>query len=197
MKARTATLHRKTSETDIRARLVLDGRGRYKISTGIRFLDHMLELFTRHGGFDLELAARGDLDVDQHHTVEDVGMVLGESLRQALGSKRGINRAGYFVMPMDETLAVAAIDLSGRAYLVMDARIRASRVGDLQTELLEDFFHGFAASAGANVHLKLLYGRSSHHGVEALFKAFARALRYACSRDARLKRQLPSTKGLL
>jgi imidazoleglycerol-phosphate dehydratase len=197
MKTRTATLHRKTTETDIRARLALDGRGRYKISTGIRFLDHMLELFARHGGFDLELTARGDLDVDQHHTVEDVGIVLGEALRQALGSKRGINRAGYFVMPMDETLAVAAIDLSGRAYLVLNAPIKERRVGDLQTELLEDFFHGFATSAGANVHLKLLYGRSSHHGVEALFKVFARAMRFACSRDARLKRQLPSTKGLL
>ena len=197
MKARTATLHRKTTETDIRARLTLEGRGRYNISTGIRFLDHMLELFTRHGGFDLDLAARGDLDVDQHHTVEDVGIVLGEAVRQALGSKRGINRAGYFVMPMDETLALAAVDLSGRAYLVLNARIKARRVGDLQTELLEDFFHGFATSAGANVHLKVAYGRSSHHAVEALFKAFARALRYACSRDARLKRQLPSTKGLL
>ena len=197
MKARTASLHRKTAETDIRARLNLDGRGRYAISTGIRFLDHMLELFTRHGGFDLEVEARGDLDVDQHHTVEDIGLVLGQAVRQALGSKKGINRAGYFVMPMDETLAVAAIDLSGRPYLVMKARVKSRRVGDLQTELLEDFFHGFATNAAANVHLKVAYGRSSHHAVEALFKAFASALRYACSRDARLKRQLPSTKGLL
>ncbi len=197
MKKRAASLHRKTTETDIRARLDVDGRGRYTVSTGIRFLDHMLELFARHGGFDLELAARGDLDVDQHHTVEDVGIVLGLLFREALGDKKGINRAGYFVMPMDETLAVAAIDLSGRAYLVMHAPIKVRRVGDLQTELLEDFFHGFATSAGANVHLKVAYGRSSHHAVEALFKAFARALRFACSRDARLKRQLPSTKGLL
>ena len=197
MKRRVASLHRKTTETDIRARLALDGRGRYSISTGIRFLDHMLELFARHGGFDLDLTARGDLDVDQHHTVEDVGIVLGQALREALGDKKGINRAGYFVMPMDETLAVAAIDLSGRAYLVMDAPIKARRVGDLQTELLEDFFQGFAAGAGANVHLNVLYGRSSHHAVESLFKAFARALRYACSCDARLKRLLPSTKGLL
>ena len=197
MKARTASLHRKTAETDIRARLNLDGRGRYAISTGIRFLDHMLELFTRHGGFDLEVEARGDLDVDQHHTVEDIGLVLGQAVKEALGSKKGINRAGYFVMPMDETLAVVAIDLSGRPYLVMKARVKSRRVGDLQTELLEDFFHGFATNAAANVHLKVAYGRSSHHAVEALFKAFARALRYACSRDARLKRQLPSTKGLL
>jgi len=197
MKVRTATLHRKTTETDIRIRLNLDGRGRYSIATGIRFLDHMLELFARHGGFDLELKARGDLDVDQHHTVEDVGIALGEAFRQALGTKKGINRAGYFVMPMDETLALASVDLSGRPYLVLNAPIRARHVGDLQSELLEDFFHGFATSVRANVHLKVAYGRSSHHGVEALFKALARALRYACSRDARLKNQLPSTKGLL
>jgi len=197
MKARTASLHRKTTETDIRARLNLDGRGRYEISAGIRFLDHMLELFTRHSGFDLKLQAQGDLDVDQHHTVEDVGLVLGQAVREALGSKKGINRAGYFLMPMDETLAIVAIDLSGRPYLVLDAPIRARHVGDLQTELLEDFFHAFAVGAGANLHLKVVYGRSSHHVVEALFKAFARALRYACSRDPRLKWQLPSTKGLL
>ncbi len=197
MKGRAATLDRKTTETNIEIRLEIDGQGRYNVSTGIRFLDHMLELFTRHGGFDLDLRARGDLDVDQHHTVEDVGIALGEAFRTALGSKKGINRAGYFVMPMDETLALAAIDLSGRPYLVLNVAIRARRVGDLQTELLEDFFQGFATSLKANVHLKLAYGRSSHHGVEALFKAFARALRYACSRDARLKRQLPSTKGLL
>jgi len=197
MRARTASLHRQTAETDIRARLNLDGRGRYAISTGIRFLDHMLELFTRHGGFDLKVQARGDLDVDQHHTVEDLGIVLGQAVRQALGSKKGINRAGYFVMPMDETLALAALDLSGRPYLVLKVAIKARRVGDLQVELLEDFFHGFATSAAANVHLKVAYGRSSHHAVEALFKAFARALRYAVSRDKRLRRQLPSTKGLL
>jgi imidazoleglycerol-phosphate dehydratase len=197
MRARRAHIHRKTAETDIRVRLNLDGRGRYKVSTGIRFLDHMLELFARHGGFDLEVEARGDLEVDQHHTVEDIGLVLGQAFRQALGSKRGINRAGYFLMPMDEALAIAALDLSGRPYLVLEAPIRAKYVGDLQTELLEDFFHGFASSAAANLHLKLAYGRSSHHAVEALFKAWARALRYACSRDPRLKARLPSTKGLL
>ncbi len=197
MKARTAALHRKTAETDIKARLNIDGRGIYKISTGIRFLDHMLELFTRHGGFDLELTARGDLDVDQHHTVEDVGIVLGQLVREALGDKKGINRAGYFIMPMDETLAIAAIDLSGRPYLVLKAPLKVRNVGDLQTELIEDFFHGFTTTALANVHLKVTYGRSSHHAVEALFKAFARALRFACSRDKRLRTQLPSTKGLL
>ena len=197
MKSRTASLHRKTTETDIRIQFNLDGQGKYSVSTGIRFLDHMLELFARHGGFDLALQARGDLDVDQHHTVEDVGIALGETLLKALGTKKGINRAGYFVMPMDETLALASVDLSGRPYLVLNAPIRARLVGDLQSELLEDFFQGFATSAKANVHLKIFYGRSSHHGIEALFKALARALRYACSHDTRLKGQLPSTKGLL
>jgi imidazoleglycerol-phosphate dehydratase len=157
----------------------------------------MLELFTRHGGFDMDIQARGDLEVDQHHTVEDVGLVLGQAVREALGDKKGINRAGYFLMPMDETLAVAAVDLSGRPSLVFKAPLKARFVGDLQSELVEDFFHGFTTSAGANLHLKIVYGRSSHHAVEALFKAFARALRYACSRDARMKKQLPSTKGLL
>jgi imidazoleglycerol-phosphate dehydratase len=157
----------------------------------------MLELVARHGGFDLEIAASGDLDVDQHHTVEDLGIALGEAVSKALGTRRGINRAGYFVMPMDETLGVAAIDLGGRAHTVVDLRLKVRVVGDLQTELITDFFEGFAQGARANVHLKVLYGRSSHHQVEAMFKAFARALRFACSKDRRLARTLPSTKGLL
>lgn len=178
-------------------KLNLEGRGKARISTGIRFLDHMLELVTRHGGFDLQLTANGDLDVDQHHTVEDVGIALGDAVQKALGNKRGILRAGYFVMPMDESLAVAAIDLSGRPRCVVDMKIKVSRVGDLQTELIEDFFQGFTQSARANVHLRALYGRSSHHQVEAVFKAFARALRFAVARDKRLRGVLPSTKGLL
>lgn len=194
---RTATIHRKTTETDIRLRLALDGRGKSSVSTGIRFLDHMLDLVARHGAFDLTLTARGDLDVDQHHTVEDVGIALGEAVQKALGAKKGILRAGYFLMPMDETLAAAAIDLSGRPHCVVNARIRAARVGDFTVELLEDFFQGFAQAARANVHLRCLYGRSSHHQIEALFKAFARALRFAVSRDRRLKNILPSTKELL
>ncbi len=194
---RKANLRRTTKETDIQIRLNLDGRGRSQVNTGIRFFDHMLDLFARHGAFDLELEARGDLDVDQHHTVEDVGIVLGEAVRKALGSKRGILRAGYFWMPMDETLAMAAIDLSGRAHCVCRFKIGARMAGDFQTELLEDFFEAFAHAASANVHLRLLYGRSSHHKVEALFKAFARALRFAASRDRQLRRILPSTKGLL
>jgi imidazoleglycerol-phosphate dehydratase len=194
---RRAVITRKTTETRISLTLTLDGKGRYEVSTGIRFFDHMLELFTRHGGFDMRLQATGDLDVDQHHTVEDVGIALGEAVSKALGDRRGINRAGYFVMPMDETLGVAAIDLSGRIHAVTDLRLKVRRVGDLEADLVHDFFDGFAQGARANVHLKVLYGRSSHHQIEALFKAFARALRYACSKDRRLSKVLPSTKELL
>ena len=194
---REGQIDRRTRETAIKLRLDLDGPGRYDVRTGIRFLDHMLELAARHGVMDLELQAEGDLDVDQHHTVEDVGIALGEAVDKALGTRQGINRAGYFVMPMDETLAVAAIDFSGRTHAVVDLRVRARLVGDLQTELVTDFFEGFAQGARANVHLKVLYGRSSHHKVEAVFKAFARALRVACSRDPQLGALLPSTKGLL
>jgi imidazoleglycerol-phosphate dehydratase len=194
---RSATIKRNTTETQIALKLVVDGQGVYKVSTGIRFFDHMLELFTRHGAFDLALNCKGDLDVDQHHTVEDVGIALGEAFDKALGDKKGILRAGYFVMPMDETLAVAAVDLSGRVACVVKTKVKTRLVGDLQSELVEDFFEGFARGARANVHLKTLYGRSNHHKVEALFKAFARALRVACSRDKQLGEMLPSTKGLL
>ena len=194
---RRARIDRRTTETRIEIRLGIEGQGRYAISTGIRFLDHMLELTARHGGFDLQITAAGDLDVDQHHTVEDVGIALGEAVSKAIGSRRGINRAGYFVMPMDETLGVAAIDLSGRPHTVVDLKLRARLVGDLQSELVQDFFEGFAQGARANVHLKVLYGRSSHHQVEALFKAFARALRVACDKDPRMAKRLPSTKELL
>ena len=194
---RRARVDRRTSETRVRIRLNLDGRGRFRITTGIRFLDHMLELVARHAAFDLDLRAEGDLDVDQHHTVEDAGIALGDAVAKALGSKRGIRRAGYFVMPMDETLAVAAIDLSGRSASVVDLRLSAKRVGDLDAELVQDFFDGFARASRANVHLKVMYGRSSHHQVEAIFKAFARALREAVARDRRLAGRLPSTKGLL
>ncbi len=194
---RHAVIDRQTTETQIGLRLRIEGRGRYHVSTGIRFLDHMLELVARHGAFDLDLRATGDLDVDQHHTVEDVGIALGEAVSRALGSRRGINRAGYFVMPMDETLAVAAIDLSGRPHAVIETGVKAVRVGDLQTELVHDFFEGFASGARANVHVKVMYGRSNHHKIEAVFKAFARALRVACSKDRQLAKMLPSTKGLL
>ena len=194
---RSAKLHRSTTETDIQLWLTLEGQGRYEVSTGIRFFDHMLELFTRHGGFDLKLKVKGDLDVDQHHTVEDVGIALGEAFDSALGNKKGIMRAGYFLMPMDETLGLAAVDFSGRTAAAINTQVKTRLVGDLQSELVFDFFEGFARGARANVHVKVLYGRSNHHKIEALFKAFARALRVACSRDKQLAKMLPSTKGLL
>jgi imidazoleglycerol-phosphate dehydratase len=194
---RTATINRSTTETQIALTILIDGQGTYRVSTGIRFFDHMLELFTRHGGFDLTLKVTGDLDVDQHHTVEDTGIALGEAFAEALGDKKGILRAGYFVMPMDETLAVAAVDLSGRTAYAVESLVDVPLVGDFQTELLTDFLEGFARGARCNVHVKTMYGRSNHHKIEAIFKAFARALRGACSRDERMKELLPSTKGLL
>jgi imidazoleglycerol-phosphate dehydratase len=195
--ARIGTIERNTLETKISLRLNVDGAGQYTVSTGIRFFDHMLESFARHGGFDLELKCTGDLDVDQHHTVEDVGIALGEAFAEALGDKRGILRAGYFVMAMDETLAVCAVDLSGRVACVVDDQVNVPVVGDLQSELVTDFFDGFARGAKANVHVKTMYGRSNHHKIEAIFKAFARAMRGACARDERMRDLLPSTKGLL
>lgn len=197
MPLRTSSIERITKETQIRGSLKIEGKGKYDIHTGIRFLDHMLELFTKHGGFDLTLQASGDLDVDQHHTVEDVGIVLGQLFSKALGDRKGINRAGYFVQPMDETLAVVAVDLGGRPALVYDQKVKVVLVGDLQTELLHDFFDGFTVHVGGNLHAKILYGRSNHHKIEGIFKCFARAMKFACSKDARLKDQLPSTKGLL
>ena len=194
---RRALIDRATKETRIHVRIGLEGKGRYDVRTGIRFLDHMLELVARHGAFDLTIRALGDLDVDQHHTVEDLGIALGEAVSKALGTRRGINRAGYFIMPMDETLGVAAIDLGGRPHAVVDLALRVRTVGDLQSELIQDFFEGFAQGVRGNIHVKVLYGRSSHHQVEAIFKAFGRALRVACSRDRQLGRALPSTKGLL
>jgi imidazoleglycerol-phosphate dehydratase len=194
---RRARIVRRTNETSVTLSLLLEGTGRARVSTGIGFLDHMLELLARHGGFDLDLQAKGDLHVDQHHTVEDVGISLGQAFERALGTKRGILRAGYFVMPMDETLGLVAIDFGGRSAAVITTKVKARTVGDLDAELVPDFFEGFSRGARANVHARVLYGRSSHHKVEALFKAFARALRVACSRDRQLARMLPSTKGLL
>ena len=194
---RKAAIDRVTKETKIKLRLTIEGKGRHTISTGIRFFDHMLELFANHGAFDLELKATGDLDVDQHHTVEDVGIALGQGFAEALGSKRGILRAGYFVMPMDETLGLVSVDFSGRAAAIVDTKVRVTVVGDLQSELVTDFFEGFARGAQANMHARILYGRSNHHKIEALFKAFARALRAACWRDKQMAKLLPSTKGLL
>jgi imidazoleglycerol-phosphate dehydratase len=194
---RKAHINRITKETQIQLSLAIEGRGHYQVSTGIRFFDHMLELFAHHGGFDMKLNAHGDLDVDQHHTVEDVGIVLGQAFGKALGAKRGILRAGYFLMPMDETLGMAAVDFNGRTASVVDTKVRTRHVGDLQSELVDDFFEGFSRGAHANVHARIFYGRSSHHKIEALFKAFARAVRAACWRDPQMIGLLPSTKGLL
>jgi imidazoleglycerol-phosphate dehydratase len=195
--SRFADLVRNTNETKISAALNIDGTGVYQVSTGVRFLDHMLELFTRHGAFDLTLEVKGDLDVDQHHTVEDAGIAIGQLFSKALGDRKGINRAGYFVLPMDETLAVVAVDLGGRSALAYEDHVSVTHVGELQTELLPDFFGGFVQHCAANLHAKVMYGRSNHHKIEAIFKCWARAMRYACSYDERLKDQLPSTKGLL
>ncbi|HEX3820498.1 MAG TPA: imidazoleglycerol-phosphate dehydratase HisB [Candidatus Sulfotelmatobacter sp.] len=194
---RKASIKRKSKETQTEVVLTIEGRGRYEVSTGIHFFDHMLELFAHHGGFDLKLMAQGDLEVDQHHTVEDVGIVLGQAFDKALGSRRGILRAGYFLMPMDETMGMAAVDFCGRTASVIDAKVRTRLVGDLQSELVTDFFEGFSRGARANVHARVLYGRSNHHKIEALFKAFARAIRAACWRDPRMVRLLPTTKGVL
>ena len=194
---RRARRARRTKETDIEVRFALDGSGKAKIATGLPFLDHMLELVAVHGLFDLTLRAKGDIEVDQHHTVEDIGLVLGGAVDEALGERKGIVRYAALAVPMDECLVSVAVDLGGRPHTVVDLKVRAARVGDLQTELVADFFEGFAIGARANVHVKVMYGRSSHHQIEAVFKAFARALRVACARDRRLARMLPSTKGLL
>jgi len=194
---RKAIIERKTKETDIIIELNIDGSGKSKIRTGINFLDHMLELFVKHGLFDLTLTAKGDLDVDQHHTVEDVGIALGDAFKKALGDKKGINRAGYFVMPMDESLAILSIDIGGRPYLRFDVEFKNLKIGDLDSELVNDFFQGFSTNIGANIHAILPYGRTDHHRCEAVFKAFGRALAMACSTNPRAKGSIPSTKGLV
>ncbi|MBN1938846.1 MAG: imidazoleglycerol-phosphate dehydratase HisB [Candidatus Aminicenantes bacterium] len=182
---RTASLNRKTRETDIAAALDLDGRGQAEIETSLGFFQHMLETFARHGAFDLRMKIDGDLRVDAHHTVEDTGIVLGLAFKEALGEKTGIARAGWASVPMDETLASAAVDLSGRPFLRWEPRLKGRRLGDLDSGLFEDFFAAFSANLGAAFHLRAEYGRSDHHKIEALFKAFARALRQACAEDGR------------
>ncbi|HUE71396.1 MAG TPA: imidazoleglycerol-phosphate dehydratase HisB [Pirellulaceae bacterium] len=193
---RTATIDRQTRETQIRLELNLDGSGQGSWNTGVGFFDHMLELFTRHGAFDLNVEAKGDLHVDQHHTVEDVGICLGQAIRQALGDKQGIRRYGHFTLPMEETLCTTAFDLSGRYYLVFQAQFPSARIGQFDTELVEDFWQAVAANALANLHILVPYGRNSHHISEAIFKCAARALRMAVEADPRMT-GVPSTKGTL
>jgi len=196
-KARIANLSRKTTETDITVKLTVDGRGAAKIDTGIPFLDHMLTLFAKHGLFDLEVKARGDVAVDYHHTVEDVGIVLGEAFKAALGEKIGLRRYGFFLLPMEESLARVAVDLGGRPHLVYDVTAPTMFVRDFNLALVKEFFRAFSNAVGANVHIKLVYGEEPHHIVEAVFKGFARALDQASQIEPRAADQLPSTKGKL
>jgi imidazoleglycerol-phosphate dehydratase len=194
--SREAKIDRATRETQIKLELNLDGNGTGSWQTGVGFLDHMLELFTRHGAFDLNVEAKGDLHVDQHHTVEDVGICLGQAVKQALSDKKGIRRYGHFTLPMEETLCTTAIDLSGRYYLVFNAQFSNPKIGDFDTELVEDFFQAFAANALCNLHVLIHYGRNNHHIAEAIFKSTARALRQAIEADPRMT-GVPSTKGTL
>lgn len=196
MTTRTSTISRKTTETDISVRVNLDGMGKYQVETGIGFLNHMLELFSKHSLIDLTVKAKGDLKVDEHHTVEDIGVCLGEALRKALGEKQGIERYG-FLLPMDEALTEVAIDLAGRPYLVWNVSFKRERIGDMPTELFEDFFKALSDNLQANIHINVRYGKNEHHIAESIFKSFARALRFAVSRDKRTKGLLPSTKGKL
>lgn len=194
---RSAKLARKTAETDIRLRLALDGKGEAKVDTGVGFLDHMLTLFAAHGRFDLDVVCKGDTRVDDHHSVEDIGIALGEALRRALFDKRGIRRYGSMLLPMDEALALCAVDLSGRACLRMSVDIPSQKIGSFDTELVEEFFLALTRSAGMTLHLRQLDGTNSHHIVEAMFKAFGRALSQAVALDERAKDEIPSTKGVL
>jgi imidazoleglycerol-phosphate dehydratase len=194
---RTAKLERNTKETQILVQLNIDGTGNCRVNTGIGFFDHTLEAFAKHGLFDVEMTARGDLEVDQHHLVEDCGIVLGQVFKKALGDKKGINRAGYFVFPMDEALAVVAVDIGGRPYLQFEAKFKRQYCGELDTDLVEDFFQGLAVNLGANIVVRMPYGRSDHHKLEATFKAFAKAMKMACSTDPRAIENIPSTKGVI
>jgi imidazoleglycerol-phosphate dehydratase len=193
---RTAQISRKSRETDIKLDLNVDGKGRYNVKIPIGFFTHMLESFSKHGLFDIKLDVEGDLEVDQHHSVEDIGIVLGQAFNKALGNKKGINRAGYFIFPMDESLAVAAVDISGRPYLRFNTKFKRRFCGRLDTDVLEDFFYGFTVGLGANVAIQA-DGRSDHHKIEAIFKAFAKAMKMACSKDKRALKELPSTKGMI
>jgi len=191
---RKATIERKTTETDIRISLNVDGTGEYKVETGVGFLNHMLELFSRHGSFDLTVKADGDTHIDAHHTAEDIGIVLGDAFVKALGDKRGIRRYGFFLLPMDETLIECAVDFSGRTYLNFDAPISSAKVGDFDTELVEEFFKAFADRAGINLHIVKRYGRNTHHIIEGIFKCVARAIKDAVVIESD---RIPSTKGTI
>lgn len=194
---RKAKIERKTKETEIVIKLDIDGNGESKIETGIGFLNHMLESFSKHGLFDLELSAKGDLSVDQHHTVEDIGIVLGQAFKKSLGNKKGINRAGFFAFPMDETMAIFAVDIAGRPYLKFDAEFRREKIGELDSDLVKEFFQAFSVNLGANLQIRSFEANTDHHKAESIFKAFGKAMKMACSKDPRAKEAIPSTKGVL
>ena len=193
---RKAAVERKTNETEIRISIDLDGSGKRRIDTGVKLFDHMLDGFARHGLFDLEVSCRGDLEVDCHHTIEDTGIVLGQAVAEALGDKNGITRYGHCLLPMDEALILCAVDLGGRPYLIFDADFRGSSCGDMDTQMVREFFYAFSYSARMNLHIKEIYGSNDHHVTEAMFKALGRSLRAACEKDPRVS-GIPSTKGLL
>ncbi len=197
MKLRKGTIKRKTNETQIEVKLNIDGSGKYSIDTPIGFLNHMLELFAKHGTVDLDIKATGDIQVDEHHLVEDVGIVLGQTFFQCIGDKKGINRYGFFILPMDEVLATVAVDFSGRCAFNLIGEFKREKVGDLPTELVYDFWDAFAQNAKINLFIKVENGRNDHHKIEAIFKSVSKAIRMACEFDARLKNNIPSTKGVL
>lgn len=194
---RKAILKRKTKETEIEIELDIEGKGKTEVETLIPFLDHLLNNFAKHGLFDLKIRAKGDIEIDQHHTVEDIGICLGEIFKKALGDKKGINRAGYFIFPLDEALSVISLDISGRAFLNFDCKFENPKIGDLESDLIKEFFWGFVRHLEATLHIKALYGENEHHKAEAIFKAFGKAMKMACSRDKRILDELPSTKGLI
>jgi len=194
---RKASLQRKTKETDIKIELNIDGKGKADISTPIPFLDHLLDNFARHGLFDLKIKATGDVEIDQHHTVEDIGISLGEAFKEALGDKKGINRAGYFVFPLDEALSVVAVDISGRAFLNFDCKFKKEKIGNLDSDLIKEFFWGFVRHLQATLHIRVLSGENEHHKAESIFKAFGKAMKMACSKEKRMLKELPTTKGLI
>ncbi len=194
---RKTSFQRKTKETDIKIELNVDGKGKTDIKTPIPFLSHLLNNFSKHGLFDLKIQATGDIEIDQHHTVEDIGIVLGEAFKKALGDKKGINRSGYFVFPLDEALSVVVLDISGRAYLNFDCKFKKQKIGDLDSDLIKEFFWGFIRHLEATLHIRALYGENEHHKAESIFKAFGKAMKMACSKEKRILKELPSTKGLI
>lgn len=194
---RKSLVKRKTKETNIRIGLDIDGKGRSEIKTPIPFFNHLLGNFAKHGLFDLHIRASGDIEIDQHHLVEDIGICLGEAFKEALGDKRGVNRTGYFIFPLDEALSALSIDISGRAFLNFDCKFEKEKIGDLNSDLIKEFFWGFVRHLEATLHIKVLYGENEHHKAESIFKAFGKAMKTACSKDKRILKELPSTKGLI